>query len=166
MTIEDLEQRIGASPGDKAWQLTSANRELVKEWLVAKGMYAHRASGMRDQTLYKCYADTNFIRSLMTRGDYNPAVARNPEPKASEPLDLDAYTVPAPAMFDLPEADMVPATEPNDPVNMLTAAIQAIAGQGVSEARMIELIHEHVPAIVRQCLSDALASIAVNLDMD
>lgn len=161
MVIEDLEQRIGAAPGDTTWRLTAANRELVKEWLVAKGMYAHRASGMRDQTLYKCYADTNFIRSLMTRGDYNPAVARNPVP---EPLNLGAYAVPASEPEPMPVTNAVPTVSADNPANMLTAAIQAIAGQGITEARMVELIHEHVPAIVRQCLSDAFASIAANLE--
>lgn len=240
MNIEDLEQRIGTPPGDQAFRLTSANKELVREWLVAKGFDAARASVVRENTLLRAYTIPRYLHEMLTRGDYNSSVARKPwqrstakpvpEPKApephycngcgweilvgetrcnnpncpgdqpipapdqpkcpqcgavhddcehslchkcrtapaAEPLNLGAFAVPAPKeptpMPPSHVTNAVPTVSADNPANMLTAAIQAIAGQGITEARMIELIHEHVPAIVRQCLSDAFASIAVNLE--
>jgi hypothetical protein len=146
-----LEQQIGAPPGDEAaFSITPANRELVREWLIAKGFDAGRAASAREGTLYKAYSIPSYLRALLQRGDYNPSIARKTEEPAEMPKPANGHA--APVRLGLAE--------------QIAAMIQEAAPQGVTEQQVIALIQKHVPAIVRQVLSEAMASVAVNLDME
>lgn len=84
--IATLERQIGTPPGDSAFRITTANKDAVRQWLAAKGFDAGRAASCREDTLRKAYAIPSYLHAMMTRGDYNPNVARrgNPTPAAPE----------------------------------------------------------------------------------
>lgn len=146
MDTQALEQAIGLPSGQgdhNAVPITDATKPLIRDWLVAKGFDRGRADSARGGTLAKAYAIPAYLRAILSRGDYNPAVAKT-EP--ARPAQAErAYTpVAETATQEYVPLPHMPASQA-DALATLGVAIQAIAGQAINEQRVIELIQEHAP---------------------
>lgn len=147
-----IEAQIGVPPGDPKLRMTPKTVELVKQWMVAQGFDSSRISGCRENTLYRAYANPNCLRQMRSRSDYFPAAAR-------------ARTQEQQPMWEIkPKPTAAPAPEPA-PVDVtglaqvIAAALQPVlAPAGITEYRVIEIIHQEVPGIVRAVLSDIFAN--------
>jgi hypothetical protein len=129
----ELVRKIGTPPDHPAFVITPETRQWVMLWAIRQGFCPERIESARDSTLQKLYSNANFRRQLMTRGDYNPSVAKKETTPTQEPRQTQR--------------------PPQTDAEVLAAAIQNLAG-GISEARVIELIHQHVPAIIRQAFRE------------
>lgn len=148
--IEQLQNIIGHMPGDDAFQITAFNRHYVKEWLNEHGIDSSRTDAMRDATLYKAYAKPNYLRAMLTRGDYAPGAAKSTIASyVQRTIDNDIAPPTPPYDISKPPAAYSPPPAPNghagDAGAQLAALIGQLASGKVDEARVIELIRTHAP---------------------
>lgn len=144
--VHELEREIGRPPGDPDLEMTPKITEKVRQWMILQGFDKGRMSVARSDLLYRAYTSPDQLRILRGRGDYYPAAAKACAPKP-QPVHRETPPVPPPMI--------------NPPVPDLAATIAAALGPvlaaqqgGLTEYRVIEIIHEHVPSIVRQVLAD------------
>lgn len=173
----------GKAPGDAGFQGHPGNHQQIRDWLLALGCEPARVEGMRVANLFKAYRYPEYLRCMTQRKDYFPnglqditeelgpctttlsapsatiapdaatiglaptttTVARGAMLKApsTKPSSPDAST-PSPAATSPPGI-----TSPSDTLATLLQAIQ----RPLTEARVIELIREYAPQIIRECLS-------------
>jgi MoxR-like ATPase len=140
-----LEAQIG--PRDGTSGVTSANRHLVQNWLVANGVPSARAKAMKLSTLWKCYNRPKYLTAVVAHIDGRATSA-----------DVDALGSPGvDEAFDYPSASEVPAAiesvatiaptlaPASDAGAQLAMLIQSLAAGAINEARVLELIREHAP---------------------
>jgi hypothetical protein len=148
----ELEAQIGPRG---ATAVTTANRGLVQNWLVANGVPSARAKAMKLATLWKCYNREKYFAAVLSHLRDGVALPASSEEAgdmlaAAMPAHSDAmlsaqeYTAPLPAATP---ATTVPAiaAAPGDAAAQLAALIQTLAAGAINEARVIELIREHAP---------------------
>lgn len=130
-----LESQIG--PRDGTSGVTSANRHLVQNWLVANGVPSAKAKAMKLATLWKCYNKPKYLAAVLAHLGTGDAVPFDSEDDATGDGG-PAVTTPA--------AAAVPYAMPaGDAAAQLAMLIQTLAAGAINEARVIELIAEHAP---------------------
>lgn len=136
-------------PGDPAFQLTEANKPLVRQWLIAQGFDPARVDGMRDDTLGKAYRSRSYLNQMKTRADYYPACGKGEQPCAAT---MD--TSPTVRLMEQTNGSAPPlSTTPTITGRAMAAAdlsppiypTQLPALTPKQEARVIELIKEYAP---------------------
>lgn len=152
--VHELEREIGRPPGDPALQMTPKVVEKVRQWMIAQGFSEGRISVARSDLLYRAYSSPDQLRQLKNRGDYYPAAAKTCERPAPR-----AAPVPVQPVVGR-ETSPVPPPSTDLAATIAAALGPVLAAQpqnGMTEYRVIEIIHEHVPTIVRQVLADIFA---------
>lgn len=169
---------LAHQPGDAAFQLTAENKPAVKDWLVAQGMDPARVEGMQDATLYKSYRFPSYLRQLKLRADYFPAYRKDDPPCSitmpSTSKDGLTASKEQTAAVDIPitpqssiaigSADGNAAqneTQAKDhqipppgsameaePAALISFLASLMAQPVLTEARVVELIKEHLPRIL------------------
>lgn len=128
----ELERQIG--PRDGTSGVTSANRALVQNWLVAQGVPSENVKRMKLSTLWKCYNKPRYLAAVLSH-------------LSGEGGDPDSAADTA----DLPIADnrdsvtsvIAPQLGNHTAALMLQSAIKMLASESINEERVIELIREH-----------------------
>lgn len=151
--LAELERQIGSPPGNPDFSIKNPKQKgLVQQWLIAQGLNQTRIMVAREGLLRQAYADPDYLRTLKTRRDYFPAAGQEAQrPPAERPawkVQESKPVMPAPAA---------------NPAHALAAALQTLMPAGVSEDRVLQLIYEHVPAIVKLTLAEMFEGLASKL---
>lgn len=138
-----LETQIG--PRDGTSGVTSANRHLVQNWLVANGVPSARAKAMKLATLWKCYNKPRYLSAVQAHlGNGSATTGHDSVDEHDAGLDLaDDAADAVPACTTPAYATALPAA--TDAAEQLAMLIRSISAGAINEARVLELIAEHAP---------------------
>mgnify|MGYP000221093270 FL=1 len=140
-TVAEAEAEIGprGSLGTGGTPITSENRNLVRQWLVAKGMASAEARTLTLSVLNQCY---NGLAHMSGEDRFRELLDQTPEPA---PFSDD----PEPAPKQTKETATATPETPDVGATVASAVNQALAGllsnAGVSESRVVELVKQHAP---------------------
>lgn len=135
--------------------VTSANRALVQNWLVANGVPSARAKAMKLSTLWKCYNRPRYMTAVLAHLSGTGAAVDDDGDDTAAEVANDVAPVAAPAIST--PCPVVTAA-PTDAATQLAGLIQTLAAGAINEARVIELIREHAPErVVERIVIDAPA---------
>jgi len=140
-------------PGTEGFVLTAENRPAVRAWLKAEGIDPDRVDGMRDDTLYKAYRQPAYLRQMKTRADYYPQCRKENTPPCSiqQPMS-EAMSTPI-AIEGGRNAPIPIASMPANGSEAGSTPEPTVDTADLLEQWIIELIRQHVPAIIMEILS-------------
>jgi hypothetical protein len=146
--------------------MTPRTKGLVQKWLVEQGLNASRVEEMRERTIRRLYVDPAFLRSMKTRRDYCPSAGRHQAPQRA--TQAAEHPTQAPTWDVQEEKPMVqaPVKAMPDPMAAFAAALQTIVPPGVSEERVLQLIYDHVPGLIKLALAEHFGALASRLMED